>query len=321
MSALAIVIPAYKPVFFRAALESVAAQTDGRFRVYVGDDAGPPGIRQAVADFSSRLDIVYRRFDENLGGRSLVSHWNRCVDLSDERWVWLFSDDDLMTPDCVSSFYAWGEQTEADVLRFDTEVIDAEGRLARSNPPHPGHERGVDFVFARLSGKRHSYVVEHIFRREAYTRAGGFPEYPAAWCADDAAWFLFSRGRAIRTLPTGRVRWRASGLNISTSSGRRPEQLRAATAYLRFVQGEVLPSDLAAGGHSAEDWATACERWYLEQLRYPVPVGPRLWPEVRRSSRQVWRAGWPLKVATLSLWNAWALRRLLLPTHRDQPLG
>jgi glycosyltransferase involved in cell wall biosynthesis len=313
MSSLAIVIPAYSPEFFRAALESLAAQTDRRFRLYVGDDAGPPSIASTVQDFSGALDVVYQRYDENLGGRSLVAHWNRCVALANEPWIWLFSDDDVMAPTCVASFHAARETGNAtDVLRFDTEVIDAEGRLVRANPRHPAFESGVDFVFGRLSGARHSYVVEYVFRRDAFEREGGFPEYPAAWCADDAAWFLFAGDRGIRTLPTGSVSWRASGRNISTSPTRhRPEKLAAATSFLRFVESDVIPRDTGSG-RTREDWSRARERWYVEQLRYPVPIGPSLWLKALRASRSVWRVGTLRKVATLSLWNAQAKYRALV---------
>ena len=172
-------------------------------------------------------------------------------------------------------------------------------------------EWGVDFLFARLSGERHSYVVEHVFRRAAFDRAGGFPDYPAAWCADDAAWFLFAQDRPIRTLAGGRVSWRASGRNISTSRGRRAEKLAASAAFLRFVRREVVPRDRGDGGRVEEHWRRAAERWYLDQLRYPVPVGPGLWPEVLATAREFWRAGLAHKVATLSLWNVRAKYRAL----------
>ena len=50
---LAIVIPAYKAAFFERTLESIALQTDQRFRVYIGDDASDdaliPGLEAAGA--------------------------------------------------------------------------------------------------------------------------------------------------------------------------------------------------------------------------------------------------------------------------------
>ncbi len=318
MPALAIVIPAHRPDFFRETLESLAAQSDRRFRVYVGDDAGPPEIGALARDAATAgLDLVYHRFDENLGGRSLTAHWNRCVALSSEPWVWLFADDDVMGPGCVAGFHDACERDDApSVLRFDTTVIDAESRLVRVNPRHPDRETGVDFVYARLAGERHSYVVEYVFRREAYDRAGGFPDYPVAWCADDAAWFLFADERGILTVRRDTVAWRASGRNISTTrTHHRAEKLTAAIDFLRFVEREVMPRDRAAW-RTSEHWLRARERWFVEQLRYPVPVGPALWDQALGASRGLWRASLAHKVATLGLWNVRAKWRALLGTER-----
>lgn len=41
---LAIIIPYYKLRFFEATLESLANQTDKRFKVYIGDDASPENL-------------------------------------------------------------------------------------------------------------------------------------------------------------------------------------------------------------------------------------------------------------------------------------
>jgi len=313
MHALAIVIPAYKPDFFRAALESVAAQTDRRFRVYVGDDAGPTEIRRITEEVAaSGVDLVYRRFDENLGRRSLTAHWNRCVALSTEPWVWLFSDDDLMPEGCVAAVHEEIARPSApSVLRFDTEVIDARGRTLAVNEPHPSTETGVDFIHARLNGERNSYVVEYVFRREAFDRSGGFPDYPVAWCADDVAWYEFSRGSEIRTLRGARIRWRASGLNITDAKRKNQrEKLEAGSRFLGFVREEVEPAD-RSGRRSADDWRRARERWWIGQVRYLMPLGPALWPAVLRSADGVWGRNGAGRVATLGAWNALAaLRRV-----------
>ncbi len=308
--ALGIVIPAYKPDFFRAALASVAAQTDQRFRLYVGDDAGPPAIADTCASFAaSGLDLVYHRFEENLGGTSLTAHWNRCVALSDEPWVWLFSDDDVMAPDCVASIHAELDAGRAaDVLRFDTEVIDAYGQPVSENPKHPEAESGVDFIYDRLRGARNSYVVEHVFRREAFDDAGGFPDYPVAWCADDVAWYAFSRGGDIRTLRDGGVKWRASGRNITDANRRHQrEKLEAAVRFLRFVEEEVVPAD--EGRRAPDEWRRATEGWLLGQVRYLMPVGPGLWRPMMRASRGAWPRTAAARLLALSFWNVQASLR------------
>ena len=98
---LAIIIPAYKACFFREVLDSIVRQSNRDFTVYIGDDASPDDLESIVSDYKDKLDIFYFRFEQNWGGRDLVAHWERCIELSDEPLVWLFSDDDLMPPDAV----------------------------------------------------------------------------------------------------------------------------------------------------------------------------------------------------------------------------
>jgi hypothetical protein len=168
-------------------------------------------------------------------------------------------------------------------------------------------ESGVDFLFARLVGGRNSYAVEYIFRRAAFERAGGFVDYPVAWCTDDASWFLFSRSSGIRTLRDGRVKWRASGLNITDANTEyQREKLTAVGDFLGLVRRDVVTADET---RSPEDWDRAAEAWLLDQIRYVMPLGPALWPKVLRVSRDVWRLPTAYKICTMSYWDARALVR------------
>ena len=108
---LAIVIPAYKAKYLREALQAIAAQTDQRFQVYLGDDCSPEPVAEVVREFSHSMRIVYHRFDDNLGGKSLVQQWERCLRLTREPWIWLFSDDDFMDSHCVAAFYSEWERS------------------------------------------------------------------------------------------------------------------------------------------------------------------------------------------------------------------
>lgn len=328
MNQLAIVIPAWKPDFFHAALASLAAQTDQRFTVYVADDGGPPELADACRAFPA-LDLVYHRFDENLGGTSLTGHWNRAVARSAEPWVWLFGDDDEMHPECVARFHDEREGLHASVsvVRFDTDVIDEHGAIRQRNPSHPREESGAAFVFDRLLGRRNSYVVEYVFRRAAFDRAGGFPDYPAAWCADDAAWYTFSEGGPIVTIPGPRVRWRASGVNITGANlSHQEEKLRAGRRFLDFVAAEVEPADRwsastpgVTGTEARADpreraeaprgpgaWKAARSRWFEDQIRYLSPLPLRLLREVTEPGVH-WQRGTLERVALAHGWS-WRAR-------------
>ena len=64
---IAIIIPAYKSRFLQQTLASIAAQTDKAFTVYIGDDASPHDLKNIVCLYQDKLDIVYHRFEDELG--------------------------------------------------------------------------------------------------------------------------------------------------------------------------------------------------------------------------------------------------------------
>lgn len=88
---IAIVIPAYKIDFFDSVLKSLANQTNKNFTIYVGIDASKSDFESIIDRYSNSLDIVFKRFEENLGGKDLVAQWTRCIELTHgEPWIWLF---------------------------------------------------------------------------------------------------------------------------------------------------------------------------------------------------------------------------------------
>ena len=79
-------------------LMSIFLQTLDNFHVYIGDDASKEDLQSVILDFPQDK-ITYKRFKTNLGSCDLISQWKRCIALSSEEpWIWLFSDDDLMSP-------------------------------------------------------------------------------------------------------------------------------------------------------------------------------------------------------------------------------
>ena len=260
---LAIVIPAYKPDFFKQTLQSIQDQSDQRFSLYIFDDASPSDLESVVKLYDFDCDLIYKHFDKNLGGQSLVRQWERCIEnIGNEEWIWLFSDDDIMSPDCVKSFYQTANQKPGyAAYRFNTEKISTDGEIIRENR-FPETFEGADFLNLKLSYEQESYIVEYIFSREAYRAVNGFPNLPLAWAADDLFCLKLADYGGIATIQDGRVQWRYSDTNISGKSDRKNarRKMDASLTFVRWILdhkniGEKLePKDLPVS-------------WYVRQIK------------------------------------------------------
>ena len=214
MKNLAIVIPAYKDTFLSETLSSLANQTNKNFVVYIGDDNSPYPIESVLTLYQDKLHIVYHRFDTNVGGKSLVQQWYRCVELTTEDYIWLFSDDDILPYDAVERFWNFEKQNEFDICRLPLELIDKEGKTIARLEDYPWHISSSDYLKKRLLREFLSSASEYIFTRKRY-EACGFVEFPLAWCSDDASWASMGKEKGIYTIPGLPVRLRMSGENIS----------------------------------------------------------------------------------------------------------
>ncbi len=288
---LAIVIPAYKTKFLRAALQSIAAQTDQRFQVYVGDDASPEPVETIVREFSGKISVRYQRFNENLGKKSLVGQWQRCLKLANEPWLWLFSDDDLMDAGCVAAFYAELEKTSGqhDVYRFNSVVEKTasrfSGALAEAKPLHPRLQTGREFLCSQLAGDSNIFMQGIIFSRVAWLQVG-IPEFPLAWKTDDV--FIASLGepRAICAIAGPCLRWRWSDENISGSKSKLLAQLKM-QANLQFCRWAF--QFLTAREMPVRDAAKLTEQWFYRQLSgQELFLNRRMIRDTQKLAKECW---------------------------------
>lgn len=250
---LAIIIPAYKAEYLAITLASLYKQTDTRFKVYIGDDCSPYDLKTIVDQFIDKLEIVYHRFENNLGSISLTKQWERCVLLSNEEWIWLFSDDDIIETNAVQVFYESMDE-ESLLYKFHTKIIDEKGDL---NPYYVKFDQlnnledyisSDDFINNRLkSNGFRSFAVEYIFHRSLFLSIG-FIDFPLAWNSDDACWLRYSiaNGKRIKLL-NSYVYWRLSTSNITSdtkSSIVTKQKVDASILYLEWLNKMLIDHNL-----------------------------------------------------------------------------
>jgi hypothetical protein len=232
MKNLAIVIPAFKSQFFEQALSSIVKQSNRNFNGYIFDDAGPEEIFEIASKYPQ---FKYFRFDENLGGKNLVSHWNRCLEKIAEEWVWFFSDDDIASDNCVEEFYEKSKEFPmSNVFRFELDIIDSIGNDNRGyRDLH--NQTSLEFLGSKLE-KTVSVVPDHIFnKKRLFELNKGFVDFPLAWCSDDATWMLLGKENGIVAINNARVKWRISGLNISSIKDRKTMKIKLHAFMLFYL--------------------------------------------------------------------------------------
>lgn len=246
---LAIIIPAYKSTYLRETLQSIANQSCKKFTLYIGDDASPNKLYEIIKEYEQDIDIIYKHFDENIGGENLIAHWNRCITMSrDEEWIWLFSDDDIMNPFCVELFYNnLNLNQNEDIFHFNVKVIDNYSKVIQECNHYPDRLYAKDFFEGRINFKISSYVVEYIFKRTKYVEEDGFEYFDLAWASDDASWIKFSKDKGIKTVKGAFVYWRLSNENISSITVDEKTVFRKCNSiisYLKWVDNFFLKNNI-----------------------------------------------------------------------------
>jgi glycosyltransferase involved in cell wall biosynthesis len=215
---LAIVIPAYKNTFLRELLESLANQTSNRFRVYIGNDNSPYKLDDIVKDYREKINLVYKKFPNNLGSVSLVQQWDRCISMvEEEEWIWLLGDDDKLSENCVSSFYETLETfDEPCLLRFDKVVIDTYSNIV-TEVEHPESVSFSEYLEEVCVQRRRISLPEYVFPKTLYNKFH-FKDWPLAWGSDKAAWLEFvGETNCLRKVKNGKLFFRMSNENISSN--------------------------------------------------------------------------------------------------------
>lgn len=239
---IAIVIPYYKKKFFTRTLESLAAQSDKRFRVYIGDDASPENPKDLIEEYAAKFVLKYKRFEDNLGAISLTQQWERCIALStDEEWIIILGDDDYFSLNLIESFYQHKTvfSEKVNVVRFAKQnIFDDQDRMVPTQY-NPEFETVANFYYRRITGHTTSTLSEYVFTRKSYDKFG-FYNYPLAWQSDNRAWFEFSDNKPIYSINDAVVFVIRSTQSITGSNIYSEEKREANLSFYNYLIKEKL---------------------------------------------------------------------------------
>ncbi|WP_343663700.1 glycosyltransferase family A protein [Chryseobacterium mucoviscidosis] len=240
---LAIVIPYYKIDFFEETLQSVAAQSNRDFVLYIGNDASPDDPLPLIEKYLSDFSYFYFDYNDNLGGKNLALQWERVLENVKEEWIQILGDDDVISENFVEEFYsnlAKAETKNVSVIKFSHQWIDEENKVVE-NFNYPFEEiNSTDFFIKKYNNEIKSSLSENIFKRVFYLKYK-FEKLPLAWGSDDLAILTFSDFKKILYTNTAKVMVRVSKASISGSESNLDKKIRADHELQRLIIKKYAP--------------------------------------------------------------------------------
>lgn len=237
--------------FLAPAVESVLAQTDGRWRLIVVDDGSSDGSAAVVSSYDDpRITLI--ALERNVGQTAAL---NLGLDRVETPWVARIDQDDLAAPDRLEHQLAHLDANPETVLLGSwADFVDERGERIGHWRPASSPERVRRDLYVRPCPLVHSAVV---YRTDLARSLGGYPT-DFAYAQDLALWVALSGAGAVDLVPRVLTYLRRHPRQTSREPVAAARQLGEA-----LIATATLPPDLAA------DRATV-RAWHARRLRLSV---------------------------------------------------
>lgn len=209
-------LPAYKARYLEEALLSIQSQSYTDYKVLVSDDCSPEDLKSVfdkVCGDDSRF--TYRRNEKNMGGESLVSHWNLLVDMCETEWLIMASDDDVYEPTFLEEIDKLIQKYyNVNVFRSKAQRL-TDGMITEKDGDIPEFLEHEEFLLYFGYKKMVHCLANYVFRTNELKRNGYFPDFPKAAKSDSAAAMLMSKN-GVATTRNICFTFRISSINLSS---------------------------------------------------------------------------------------------------------
>ena len=209
-------LPAYKGRFLDEMLRSIQGQTYKDFKVIISDDCSPEDLRSICEPYLQDPRFTYRRNLENMGSKSLVSHWNILVDMCVTDYCIMASDDDVYNTDFLLEINELVKlYPNTNLFHARTCKIDANGNIYQNDCLYEQYQSQIDYIAGFANPQRILCVANFVYRTSILKKTGGFIDFPFAWKSDSATNILMANNGICNT---SRIlfSFRTSGQNITS---------------------------------------------------------------------------------------------------------
>lgn len=169
MSVISIIIPVYnKEKFIRATLESVARQTFSPYEVIMVNDGSSDSSGEICKEFAERYEHFHYFEQENQG---VIIARNNAISYAAGTYIFPLDADDSIREDCLQLLHERQQQTGADVVYCDVEVVLHSGDDKHKASLENALSQQVRVPDILLSNM---VVCSALYSKKAWERYGGY---------------------------------------------------------------------------------------------------------------------------------------------------
>ncbi len=186
---VSIALPVYnRTTYIRQALESCLHQNYSNFEIILIDDSPHDENRSIIESYPSSK-IRYIKKYTHIG---LSAKLNESLQIAKGRWMVVLCDDDLLTPDYLSTLMGHIEKyPEVKLFRCRYQMIDSKADALWLDPPCEFKMGSFEFlskIFLPESQFFKMYISGILFPTVLLKSLGGFKNFHRAWNTDRLAW-------------------------------------------------------------------------------------------------------------------------------------
>ena len=234
---VSIAIPAYKQTFLAEAIDSALGQDYDDIELIIVNDNSPYDLDNIVRRYDDKR-IRYFKNKRNLGRKSVVLNWNRCLDHARGEFFVLLCDDDILMPDFVSELLKLADKfPECNVFHARKDEKDERTGKMTDTPAWPEHESHDDFVKHYFDNVRKHTISEFMYRTDAIAHKK-FMAFPSGFYSDDASLIVFSKNGGVASSSIPLLTFRFSNEHITSNGKYNIGKAKAMKHFLRWLENE-----------------------------------------------------------------------------------
>ncbi|PIS13894.1 hypothetical protein COT65_01735 [Candidatus Shapirobacteria bacterium CG09_land_8_20_14_0_10_47_13] len=189
---LTVIIPTYNRAdLLGRSIQSVLDQSFKEFDLIIIDDKSTDGTPRVVKNFNDSR-IKYIKNQKNLG---IIGNWNKAIDVAPGKYLSIFHDDDIMSPDFLKEAFLALEANPSVGFTFPMiKMVDINRNLIKvwydGYKGKTGLISGLEYILLTIRKERClSLAPSMVFRKKVFKKVGYFGQEFSFNTFDFNRWF------------------------------------------------------------------------------------------------------------------------------------